>query len=242
VRDREFIVPPGQSTAQHRMETADHYNAWLLDRGRRYLGARVLDVGAGLGTFVELLPPGTEVVALEPDAEFADAMRSRFAERPKVRVAEIGVEQLAEDESLGLFDTIVCFNVLEHLPDDGGALGALRARLVPGGHLLVVVPAHERLFGEIDREVGHERRYSRELLRARLEAADFDILEMRHVNPVGALGWFGASVVLRRRAVPAGPLAIYDRFVPVLRALDRARLPFGLSVWAVARRTADLAR
>jgi SAM-dependent methyltransferase len=236
MRESEFIVPPGQSTAQHRMETADRYNEWLLDRGRRYLGARVLDVGAGLGTFVELLPAGTEVVALEPDSEFAAAMRSRFAERPNVRVEEIGVEQLGEDEALGLFDTIVCFNVLEHLPDDEAALRTLRARLVPGGYLLVLVPAHERLFGEIDREVGHERRYGRQGLRARLEAADFDIVDMRHVNPVGALGWFAASVVLRRQAVPAGPLAVYDRFVPVLRALDHARLPFGLSVWAVARR------
>lgn len=218
------------------METADRYNAWLLDRGRPYLGARVLDVGAGLGPFVELLPDGTDVVALEPDTEFADAMRQRFAGRPNVQVAEIGIAELARADALGLFDTIVCFNVLEHVSADAHALQILRERLVPGGHLLVVVPAHERLFGVIDREVGHERRYGREMLRTRLAAAAFDVVDIRYVNPIGALGWLVTSVILRRPAVPPGPLAAYDRFVPLLRELDRLRLPFGLSVWAVARR------
>jgi SAM-dependent methyltransferase len=237
---REFVAPPGQSSAQHRMEKADRYNAWLLDRGRPYLGERVLDVGAGLGPFVALLPATASVLALEPDAEFADELRRRFSDRPNVRVAAIGVEGLADDESLGPFDTIVCFNVLEHLPDDLAALRILRARLVPGGCLLVVVPAHERLFGMIDREVGHERRYGRDVLRTRLEAAAFDVLDIRYVNPVGALGWLVTSVLLRRPAVPAGPLAAYDRFVPLFRALDRLCLPFGLSVWAVGLRAPQL--
>ena len=49
-------------------------------------------------------------------------------------------------------------------------------------------------------------------------------------------GWFVTSRVLRTRQVPSGPLRLFDRLVPVLRALDELRLPFGLSLWTVARR------
>src|SRR5207253_638473 len=75
-------------------------------------------------------------------------------------------------------------------------------RLDEGGHVLLLVPAHRALFGEIDRRVGHERRYDRGLLRRRLVEADFEPVEVRYVNPVGALGWLVASRLLRRPPVP----------------------------------------
>jgi SAM-dependent methyltransferase len=235
VAQSPFIAPPGQDEAQHRMDEADNYNAWLLDRGRAYLGRRILDFGAGVGTFIELLPPDADVVALEPDSAFAAELRRRFAGRPGVRVVETDLEGL-DGSGEPPFDTILCFNVLEHIRDDNAALSTLHRKLSPGGHLLLVVPAHRQLFGEIDRQVGHERRYDRKLARERLRTAGFDTVDVRYVNPVGALGWLVSSVWLKRDAVPAGPLRAYDWLVPVLRPLDRLGLPFGLSVWAVGRR------
>jgi SAM-dependent methyltransferase len=231
-----FVAPPGQDEAQSRMDNAHQYNAWLLARGRPWLGRRILDAGAGLGTFVDMLPATADVVAVEPDPAFAQALRERFAARPRVRVVETDLDGLAADPQLTSFDTIVCFNVLEHVPDDEAALATFTAKLRPGGHLLLIVPAHPRLFGEIDRQVGHERRYERHQVRARLSGAGLEPIDVRYVNPVGALGWLVSSVWLRRPAVPGGPLTVYDRLVPLLRPLDRLPLPFGLSVWSVARR------
>ncbi len=94
---------------------------------------------------------------------------------------------------------------------------------------------------KIDRSVGHERRYSRGPLRRLPRGGGLEPVEIRYVNPFGAVGWLVASRVLRRDQVPAGPLRAYDRLVPVLRRLDLLRLPFGLSLWAVARRVSRLA-
>lgn len=217
------------------MAHADHYNAWLLDRCRPYLGGRVLDVGAGIGTFSELAASACElVVAVEPDAGFAAALRQRFAGRANVVVVEAGAESL--DTELEPLDAIICLNVLEHIPDHEGALRRFHERLRPGGHLLILVPAHPFLFGAIDRALHHERRYRRESLRTLLERCGFTVTEIRYVNPVGALGWLVSGRVLRSEQIPSGPLRLYDRIVPLLRALDRVEVPFGLSVWAVARR------
>ena len=217
------------------MARADNYNTWLLDRSRPYLGRRVLDVGAGLGTFTELAADGREVVALEPEAAFATDLRKRFAGRPNVQVVEAEADELEESEP---FDSVICFNVLEHIPDHEGALRQFHSRLASGGHLLLLVPAHPFLFGAIDRTVHHERRYRREPLRKLLEQTGFAVQTARYVNPLGALGWLVSGRVLGRGQIPTGPLRLYDSLVPLLRALDRLALPFGLSVWAVARRVA----
>ena len=224
-----------QDETLRRMEEAENYNAWLLERSAPYLGRRVLDVGAGIGTFTEALAPGREVTALEPDPAFVAALHSRFAGTPNVRVVAGDVQALDSASLPARFDSIVCFNVLEHIADDNDALRRLRAQLVPGGRLLLLVPAHPRLYGPIDRALTHERRYRKDELRRLVGNAGLTVEVVRHVNPVGALGWLVSARVLRRGDIPAGPLRIFDRVVPLLRMLDRVELPFGLSLWAVAR-------
>jgi SAM-dependent methyltransferase len=213
------------------MEGAGAYNSWLFDRVRPHLGARVLDAGAGIGTFTELAAEGREVVAVEPDAELFPYLRDRFAGWPEVTVV-----QGTADDVEGPFDSVVCLNVLEHIPDDRAALARFHELLSPGGCLLLLVPAHPFLFGSIDRTVEHERRYRKQDVGERLRGAGFEVGELRCVNPLGAAGWFVSSRVLKREQVPEGPLELYDKLVPALRVLDRVDVGVGLSVWAVARR------
>lgn len=223
--------PEVQGEILEGMEAARNYNRWLFGRCEPHLGRRVLDAGAGIGTFTELLVPGREVVALEPDPDLAAALRRRVGDLPNVTVVEGGVA-----DANGEFDSIVCLNVLEHIRDDEDALGRFRSALGAGGRLLLLVPAHPSLYGEIDRTVAHERRYSKDALRERLVAAGFEVETLRHVNPLGALGWFVSSRLRKRQQVPEGSLLIYDKLVPLLRALDWVDVGVGLSLWAVARR------
>jgi SAM-dependent methyltransferase len=230
-------APPGQEESLDRMAGAANYNAWLLDRAEPFIGRRVLDFGAGIGTFTAAIAARAEVVAVEPDPRLGPGLRKRFAGNGHVTVVEDDAGWLAGDDAHGTFDTVLCLNVLEHIRDDALVLRGFHDALSLGGHLLLLVPAHRTLFGEIDRSVGHERRYSRGPLRHLLERTDLQPIELRYVNPLGAVGWFVASQLLRRDQVPEGPLHAYDQLVPMLRRLDRLRLPFGLSIWAVAQRT-----
>ncbi len=224
-----------QGETLRRMEEAANYNAWLLERAMPHLGKRVLDVGAGIGTFSARIADGREIVALEPDPAFVPGLRERFARRPNVEVVAREVAALQPESLPEPFDTVVCFNVLEHIRDDLGTMRHLYGLIRPGGSLLVLVPAHPVAFGSLDVILGHERRYRRRVLAERLRAAGFETPTVRYVNPVGAVGWLVASRVLRRKQIPAAPLRLFDGLVPLLRLLDRVPAPFGLSLWAVAR-------
>ena len=219
------------------MGAATNYNAWLVERALPYLGKRILDVGAGLGTHSETLARHADrLVAVEPDAAHAKELERSLRRFSGVSVVHAAAEDLTSGLLPEAFDTVFCFNVLEHVRDDREALVRFRERLVPGGRLCLLVPAHPFLFGEIDRAVGHERRYRKRDLERLLVETGFAVEHLRHVNPLGAIGWALSSRVLRHADVPAAPLALYDRLVPALRMLDRLRLPVGLSLWAVARR------
>ena len=216
---------------------ARNYNAWLYGRARAALGGRVLDVGAGIGTFTALASDdGREVVALEPHGEYAELLARELGSRPNVSVFGGTLEELLAS-SPPPFDSVLCFNVLEHIEDDGRALRAMRDLLQPGGKLFLLVPAHELLFGDVDAAIGHFRRYSKRPLGRLLSAAGLEIETLRYVNPVGALGWL-VTFRLRKppKRWPRGQYRVFDRLVPALRRVDALPLPFGLSVWAVGRR------
>jgi hypothetical protein len=92
------------------------------------------------------------------------------------------------------------------------------------------------LYGEIDRAIGHHRRYEQDELQRKLEASGFRVERLSAFNLLGMLGWYLNACVLRRRAVPRFQARIHDRLVPLLRLEDHIRCPIGLSLLVVARR------
>lgn len=229
----------GYSTLNHLESGAPNYNRWLAGTFRKWAGARVLEIGAGIGTITAHLAPGRELVtAVEVDPFYVRRLKNRFRGMPQVEPYQADValadwEQLAERK----FDTIVLSNVLEHIPDDAGAVQKFAKILPKAGALILFVPALPALFGSLDEAVGHHRRYTPESLRAVLEANGFEVEALQWMNLVGIPGWFLNGRVLKRRVLPPLQLRLYDLLAPTLASLEaQVKLPVGLSLLAVGRR------
>ena len=214
------------------MRQAHRYNEHLLDLVRNVLrpGDSVVDFGAGIGTFANVLTrEGHSVRCIEPDAEQASLIRG----------AGLPVHTSSRDLPAAGADVIYTFNVLEHIEDDGAVLAELFLALKPGGLLVVYVPAFPVLFTSMDRKVGHFRRYKRADLRSKLEVAGFEVCRIRYVDSAG----FFATLLFRAFGsetgdIAPGSVAFYDRWVfPVSMAADRMLSSIlGKNVTAIARK------
>jgi hypothetical protein len=126
--------------------------------------------------------------------------------------------------------------MLEHIDDDASSVLAMAATLRPGGYLSILVPAHPRLYGSLDRHYGHYRRYTHSGLARLLADAGLNVERLYAFNALGVIGW----VLQNRRAAPrisSASLRAYEALLRIWGPLER-RLepPFGLSVIAHARR------
>jgi SAM-dependent methyltransferase len=230
------------------LRSAVNYQRWVADAVAPHLGARILEVGAGVGSMSRWLPLREQLVLSEREPELLRLLeaevRVRFGDDPRVAVvrADLGSELPARIAAANL-DTVVSFNVLEHVEDDSAALTRLAALLRAGSRpvprrIVSFVPAHPWAYGSIDRIYGHVRRYT---------AASFAALaarscpgcrvETRYFNAFGLAGWLLVGRVLRRRSISAGAIRWFERLCPWIRDVDDVlhalRLPFGQSLIAV---------
>lgn len=221
---------------QERMTRANNYFAWHGRLVSRELGQRVVEVGAGIGNFTRLLLDREAVLALDIEHACVDRLRQRFAAHPNVQ-AKVGDAADPAFRDLARFepDSCVCINVLEHVPDDRAALENMRSTLIPGGVIVLLVPAFPALYGPIDRNLGHCRRYSRRTLTQAARDAGLAIRKMHYVNVAGFFGWWINAHLLRLPAQSAAQIGFFDRYIvpPLSRIESVAPPPFGQSLFAV---------
>jgi len=227
------------ATTLERMAAAPRYNRWMFERLSPWVGHRVLEVGAGIGNmsalFLETRPE--LLVATDTDPYYRARLAERFADRPEVAVEELHLPDPEAPARLGRYrlDTVIATNVVEHIEDDLGTVVTMRGLLAAGGRVIILVPAMQAIYGELDRELGHYRRYSRRRLALLMERAGLRVERMIWFNRIGVFGWWFNGRIRRTRLIPLEQLRTFDRLVPMLRFERFLPLPFGQSLIAVGR-------
>jgi SAM-dependent methyltransferase len=220
---------------------AVQWKRYYASRISEYIRGDVLEVGAGIGGTTRVLwPAGAESwVCLEPDPDLVATMRSSldsFAGGPVPQLRVGCVEDLEPGSS---FDCVLYIDVFEHIEADRAEMEKAAARLRPGGRLVVLSPAHEFLFSEFDRQIGHFRRYDRRSLGA-LRPPGLEVEDCFYLDSAGTLLSLANRLMLRASAPTESQILLWDRVViPVSRVLDRLlAYRVGKTVVAVWRRPA----
>ena len=232
-----FVHPSSYLLAdQERMSKARNYLAWQARLILPELGQRVLEVGCGIGNFTRYLLDREAILAVDVESECVERLQQRYPSRKNLKTFVCGPD-LPSFADLARFhpDSCVCLNVLEHIEDDRKALQAMASILVPGGVIGLFVPAFQGLYGPIDKNLGHYRRYRRRSIKDLAEAAGLRVRKIHYVNLAGFFGWWLSARILRRTALADAQVELFDRvIIPLTSRLETLiRAPFGQSLLAV---------
>ena len=128
---------------------------------------QILDVGCGTGINFSWLKQWGKITGLDTSSEALDYCRSKHV-----------YDELVQTDGTNLslnvrFDLITAFDVLEHIPNDIGALQSWSMALKPNGYVFITVPAYQWLFSAHDKALHHQRRYSAKELKQKFTEAGF---------------------------------------------------------------------
>ena len=225
-----------------RFNNARRFNAWMYDRIAAYCRGNVLEIGSGTGNISEqLLNSGARVVLSDMNDRYCARLRERFAGHGNLQsIEQVNLSVAAFESSyptlIGRFDTVVAFNVIEHIEDDKLAVRNARLLLNKGGRLIILVPAFQWMYNSLDKALDHFRRYRSRQVKALVTQAGLTHLHTEYFNIAGMPGWWINGTLRRKKLVPAGQLRIFDALVPLLRLIDKLFCyRFGLSVITVSQ-------
>ena len=203
-----------------------NWKVYWSEQIQPFVRGDILEVGAGIGSNTRFLDHGGNTgrwVCLEPDAELNVLLVKNFAETQGRREYETVCGTLSSLNGQQ-FDTIIYIDVLEHIHNDREEMNQAASHLRPGGHLIVLAPAHQPLFSTFDAAIGHFRRYNRRMLRA-ISPSGLRVERMRYLD-CGGLILSAANMLLLRQSMPTkAQLLFWDRWVvPISRVFDRLLL------------------
>lgn len=246
IHDTSSPLPIGRETMSSGLVEATNYHRWNYEWIAPYVRGRVLDIGGGTGNHLAFLK-SFEIVSIDLSEDCVRELRVRHRGNARWSFEAGDITDPGIIGRLGAerFDTVLSCNVFEHIPEDELAFAHAASLLRPGGRLVLLLPAHNWLYGSMDKLAGHFRRYSREAAAKRLADAGLEPEALRYVNMVGAVGWFVNNRLVQHEDLSSGSINsqihLFDRYlIPVLRRLEGTRsMPFGQSLLCVGRKPSE---
>lgn len=219
---------------------ATNWKAYWGQSIERYVGPRVLEVGAGIGATVQQLCTARQErwVALEPDPVLANEMVRKKAAGEMPSNCDVRVGTLSDIAQEQKFSTILYIDVMEHIEDDRTEMVRAATHLEDGGYLVVLAPAHQFLFTAFDTAIGHFRRYNKPAMRA-ISPAGLTLDRVFYLDSVGLAASLGNRFLLRSASPSDSQIQVWDKMmVPLSRIVDPViRNMMGKTVIGVWRRS-----
>ena len=159
----------------------------------------ILDVGCGIGGNMIWLKKFGSVVGVEADIRAVEQSRQRGLTTVHGDFMEL--------QGKGRYSVVAALDVLEHVPNDLGAVRQIAEHLRPGGLFLCTVPAMPSLWSDHDEDLGHYRRYTQDHLKLALENAFIQPLYIGHFNSLLL------PLVYLRKFSNGGPMTMPHRLI-----------------------------
>lgn len=210
------------------LSKANRFNYWMYQSILPFCQGPILEIGSGLGNISKFfLEDQIDILLTDLRPEYCQLLKKRFGDYSSL----LGVENIDlihpdfdrhYQKHLAKFKTVYALNVVEHIENDLLALENCYKLLQKDGNLIILVPAYNSLFCDLDRELGHFRRYTKKSLSSIFEKVGFQISHRQYFNFAAVGGWFLYGKLLRHQILPEKPIRAYNRLVPVFKILDRA--------------------
>ena len=198
-------------------DTAKIFQKYIYLHTKKYLKDGILEIGAGLGSFSKnYIGKFNNICLSDLDEKNNLILKKRFSSKKNVRISKEKI-----DETKLKFNTIIYLNVLEHIKEDNREINLAISKLNSGGHLIILVPAHQKLYTKFDEAIGHCRRYDINFFKEN-KYKGTKIKKVLYLDMIGYFLYFLNKMFFKEEVYPSKfKIFLWDKiFTPITIVLD----------------------
>ena len=178
-----------------------------------FIKSPIIEVGAGSGSFASTyINKHKKIFLAEPDKNLLSRLKNRFKKKAYYIKNFYKIKKK--------FNTIIYMSVLEHIKDDTSEINKAIKKLKLNGHLVILVPAHQKLFSSFDKKIGHYKRYEKKYFNKKFKNAK--LIQLRFIDSLGYFLYFLNKIFFKKDDNPSKfKIFIWDKlFCPLSIILD----------------------
>jgi len=203
--------------ATERFDDANFHINYCLSFINKFIKGNIIEIGAGCGSFTKNYYDSKikSIILTETDQLNITNLRKKFEKNSNIRISDLSIDKIQNK-----FDTILYLHVLEHIKEDINELKNAKNKLNDEGHLVIMVPAHQKIYGNLDKAVGHFRRYEKDFFKKNL--LDLELVSFRYLDSMGYLLYYLNKIFFKNETFPSKfKIFLWDKlFTPVTILID----------------------
>ena len=196
-------------------DLANFWRKYVYFQIKFFLKNEILEVGAGIGSFTKNYEKSfNEITLIEPDKYNFKKLKQN------IRNKNIVILNTSIKKTKKKFNCILYMNVLEHIRDHVKEINFAIKKLNRNGFLIILVPAHQKLFTKFDKAVGHYRRYSMSFFKKKFR--NIILEKIIFLDFFGYFLYFFNNLFLKKEVYPSKfKILIWDKiFTPITIIID----------------------
>ena len=199
---------------------------------KSYIKDPFLEVGAGKGGLTNLYEKFTkDITLLEPDNKLFQILKKKFKKK------KIKIKKQTIDKIKFKYQTIIYFDVLEHIKDDLKEVKVASKKLKKSGNLIFNVPAHQLFYNEFDKAVGHFKRYNKKDFQDIEKKTDLKIEKLIYYDSIGLLFLILNKIFRLKKTNLKNKIYFWNILIPLSKIIDKLTFnKFGKSLLCVFKK------
>ena len=204
-------------TATERFDKANFHIRYCLSKIKKFIKGDILEVGAGCGSFTRNYyePSFKSITLTDTDEKNISTLKDIFQNKKNIEVLNKSVSEIEKK-----FNTILYLHVLEHIEEDVKEIEEATKKLAEGGYLIIMAPAHQKIYCNLDKAVGHFRRYEKDFFYKKFKF--LTLINFKFLDSMGYLLYFLNKIFFKKETFPSNfKIFLWDKiFTPITIIVD----------------------
>ena len=196
-------------------DSASNFRKYQISLITKFIKGKFLEVGAGKGGLIPFYKKLVkDITIIEPEKKLFNILKKNYLNK-KIKIKNQTIKSIKEK-----YDTIIYYDVLEHIKNDLNEIKFATKKLNKNGYLIFSVPAYQTFYSSFDKSVGHHKRYNKQDFLELEKKTGLKIEKLAYYDSMGFLFLVLNKVFFLKQNNLKNKIYLWNLLMPVSKIID----------------------